>query len=128
MSKRVLVIDDDEAVRKSFVLSLEDVDCVVDTAESGEKGIEMEREGLYDLTYLDLKMPGLNGVETLRELRKLSKDMPIYIVTAFHKEFLNQLNAASKDGLEFEIMKKPIPPEQLESVTRSILDGSVESY
>jgi len=43
MTKRILVIDDEEAIRKSFILALEDTAYQVDTAESGEKGIEMAR-------------------------------------------------------------------------------------
>ncbi|MFQ5586797.1 MAG: response regulator [Thermodesulfobacteriota bacterium] len=126
MSKRILVIDDDEAIRKSFSLALEDTECRVDTAESGEQGIEMEQKERYDLIYLDLKMPGLNGVDTLRELRRIDNDVPVYIVTAFHKEFFELLNCAVKDGVEFEVLQKPIGGDQIIHVTRGILEGATE--
>jgi len=125
MSQRILVIDDDESIRKSFSLALEDTGYQVDTVESGEKGIEMRQKNGYDLIFLDLKMPGLNGVETLRELRKIDKDVPVYIVTAFHKEFFGGLKSAGEDGLDFEVVKKPIGSDDIVLVTKSVLEGTV---
>lgn len=122
MRKRILVVDDDAAIRKSFLLALEDTGYEVDTAESGEIGIEKEKAGRHDLIFLDLKMPGLNGVETLRELRKLNADTPVYIVTAFHKEFLDQLNQAMEDGIDFELLQKPVGGEQIALITNGILE------
>jgi DNA-binding NtrC family response regulator len=120
--KRILVIDDDEAIRKSFALALEDTGYQVDTAESGEKGIEMERKARYQLIFLDLKMPGMNGVETLREIRKIDEDVPIYVITAYHKDFFDQLLNAAEDGINFEVLEKPIGAEQIVSVAKSILE------
>lgn len=125
MSKRVLVIDDDKGIRRSFSLTLEDTGYQVDTAESGKKAIEMAQDTKYDLIYPDLKMPGMNGVETLRELWKIDKEVPVYIVTAFHAEFFEQLEGAGKDGIAFDIMKKPIDSAQLIAVTRGVLEGAV---
>ena len=125
MSKRILVIDDDEAIRKSFTLTLEDVGYEVYVAESGEKGIGMEQNTKYDLVFLDLKMPGLNGVETLQELRKIDKDVPIYIITAFHQEFFDRLESAQQEGLDFQVLRKPIAPEELVLVTKGILERPI---
>lgn len=121
--KRILVIDDDEGIRKLFLLSLEGKGFQIDTTESGEQGIEIMQQTKYDLIYLDLKMPGMNGVETLRELRKMDKDVPVYIITAFHEEYFDQLKAAEQDGIDFELLKKPFDSEQLILVTKGVLDG-----
>ncbi|MCK4815044.1 response regulator [bacterium] len=121
--KRILVIDDDEGIRKLFLLSLEGKGFQIDTAESGEQGIEIMQQTKYDLIYLDLKMPDMNGVETLRELRKMNKDVPVYIITAFHEEYFDQLKAAEEDGIDFELLKKPFDSEQLILVTKGVLDG-----
>ena len=123
MTKRILVIDDEEAIRKSFILALEDTAYQVDTAESGEKGIEMAQKNNYGLFFLDLKMPGLNGVETLRGLREIDKDVPVYIVTAFFKEYLDELKSAEGAGINFEVLKKPIGIDQIVLVTTGILEG-----
>ena len=125
MGKRILVIDDEEAIRKAFILALEDTAYQVDTAESGEKGIEMEKEANYDLIFLDLKMPGMNGVETLRELRKMDKDVPIYIITAFYEEFFEELKGVEKDGIDFEVLQKPFNSDQIILTTDSILKGPI---
>ncbi len=123
MYKHVLVIDDDLAVRKSFSLALEDIDCQVDTTETGEEGVDKASNTKYDLIFLDLKMPGINGVETLIRLRDSGHKMPVYIITAFHEEFMDQLRVAADEGYEFEVMQKPIMSEDLISITKAILEG-----
>jgi CheY-like chemotaxis protein len=123
VSKRILIIDDDEAIRKSFILAFEDIGFKVDTAESGEKGLQMKKDSEYDLIFLDLNMPGMNGVETLRQIRKNDKKVPIYIFTAFHKEFMDQLKVAAGEGYDFEIMQKPMSLD-IVSITKHILEKS----
>ena len=123
--KRILVIDDEAAIRKSFVLALEDTEYSIDTAESGEKGIEKERENNYDLIFLDLNMPGLNGVETLRVLRTIDDKVPVYIVTAFYHDFLNQLRELENEIINFELIQKPIGQDQIILAVKSILDGPI---
>lgn len=124
--KRILVIDDEEAIRKSFILALEDTGYLVDTAASGEEGVRMEGEENYDLIFLDLKMPGLNGVETLRRLRKIDADVPVYIITAFYEEFFEELKDVERDGVEFELLRKPFSSEQILLTVESVLVGPVE--
>lgn len=120
--KCILVIDDQESIRRSFALALEDLGgCQIHTVESGEKGLEKLKSGKYDLIFLDLKMPGMNGVETLREIRKIDNDVPIYIVTAFHEVFLKQLESAVKDGITFELFRKPLGQDEILLVTKGIL-------
>ena len=126
MGNRILVIDDEDAIRKAFVLALEDTAFQVDTAESGEKGIEMAKDVNHDLIFLDLKMPGMNGVETLRELRRMDKDVPIYIITAFYEEFFEELRGVEKDGIDFEVLRKPFNSEQIVLTAKSILSGPIE--
>jgi DNA-binding response OmpR family regulator len=55
MSKRILVVDDEEATRKWFMLALEETNYQVDTAESGTKGIELQKKYCYNLIFLVLK-------------------------------------------------------------------------
>lgn len=123
MSKQVLVVDDDSAIRKSFVLALEDTNCQVDTAESGEQCLEKASENKYDLIFLDLKMPGINGVETLFRLRDSGYKNLIYLLTAFHREFTDQLRVAADKGYEFEIVKKPIGSQDIIALTNAALEG-----
>ena len=123
MSKHILVIDDEAAIRKSFQLALEDCPVLVDTAASGNEGLTMATARRYDVIYLDLKMPGLNGVETLKRLRARDADIPIYIITAFYPEFLDQLKSEAVQRLGFELLRKPIGSEDIVSLTMEILNG-----
>ncbi len=125
MNKNILVIDDEEDIRKSFVLALKGTGYQVDTAETGEEGIKKERSIKYDLIFLDLKMPGMDGIEALQEIRKVNREIQIYIITAFYKEYSDELKTVEKEGIEFELLKKPIDSDQILLVTKSILEGPI---
>ena len=126
MGKHILVIDDNEDIRKSFVLALKNTEYQVDTARSGEEGIEKERIKGYDLIFLDLKMPVMNGTEVLRQIRKTNKETPIYIITAFYKEFFDELKIARQEGIEYELLRKPIGRNEILLVVKSVL-GSLNA-
>lgn len=121
MNENILVIDDDAAVRKAFQYALDETSYHVDTAESGEEGISKLNQNEYQLIFLDLKMPGLNGIETLRKLRKINNAIPVYIVTAFHKEFFTGLQSLKEEGIKFELLKKPLGSEEILTVVNSVL-------
>lgn len=123
--KNILVIDDEEAIRRSFVLALEDTGYVVTTVDSGEKGIEAVKEGNFHLVFLDLKMPGMNGAQVLQKLREISLTLPVYIVTSFHKKFLAELDVVRKKGLPFQLLRKPIGSNEIRALAQSVLEKPV---
>ena len=125
MPKKVLVIDDESSVRKSFILALEDI-CEVETAESGEEGVKKAKKK-FDIIFCDLKMPGLNGVETVRMIRKKDKKTPIFIVTAFSKEYTDSLKQLQDEKIEFQLMSKPLLSEQIVAVVEGVV-GGMASY
>jgi len=88
MGNKILVIDDDAAVRGAFHLVLSDMGYSVLLASDGLQGIALAQAERPDLIFLDLKMPGLNGIETMRRLLALDSTLNIYIVTAFSQEYL----------------------------------------
>jgi two-component system NtrC family response regulator len=67
---RILVIDDEPVICDGCRLPLSDRGFVVDTCQSGTKGLEMLLGGEYDLALLDMKLPDINGMEILRQTRK----------------------------------------------------------
>ena len=124
MSKKVLVIDDEQSVRNAFVLALEDTDCEVDTAKNGAEGVEKFGDGGYDLVFLDLKMPVMDGSTALRRIREVDQSVPVYIVTAFHKEYFDELKEAKRAGAAFELLHKPVSGDDIRLVTETVLGGS----
>lgn len=119
MIQNILVVDDDAAVRGAFELVLGEMGCRVRLAESGLQGIELARAERPDLIFLDLKMPGIDGVETLRRLLALDPTLNIYIVTAFSQDYLADLKAAQAQGLVFQLANKPLSSTQIRHIARS---------
>ncbi len=122
MNKHILVIDDDIGIRESLSLVLGDAGYQVDTVESGEQGIQKVKRNNYDLIFLDIKMAGMNGIETLQEIRKMGKKIPVYIITAFQREYFRQLQDAKQDGMDFEVIEKPFDRKRLLSLVKDILE------
>lgn len=120
MIHSILIIDDDPAVRGAFSLILDDAGYDVREAESGLLGIELVKQQRPDLIFLDLRMPELDGVETLRRLKQMDNSLQIYIVTAFAHEYMNQLRVAQQEGLEFEIASKPLSSTQIKHIVNSL--------
>ena len=117
----VLVIDDDPAVRSAFQLALEGTRCTVIVAAGGEQGLAALHGKKIDLVYLDLKMPGMDGVTCLRRIKERFSNTPVYIVTAFAEEFVAPLRQAAQYGLVFELVRKPLDRDQIREVTASVL-------
>jgi excisionase family DNA binding protein len=79
--RRVLVVDDEEAVLTLFRKTFERAHFDVDTAGDGAAAIECLRNNEYDLIVTDLQMPGIGGLGIIREVRRLGNDVPVVIVT-----------------------------------------------
>lgn len=118
MVRKILVIDDDPAVRAAFKLILEDGFSVRE-AETGLQGIEMVLAERPDLIFLDLRMPGIDGVEVLRRLKAIDDRLNIYIVTAFANEYMEQLKAVHEEGIQFELASKPLSSVQIRNIAQT---------
>ena len=118
------MIDDDDAVRSAFRLALDDIPADVVAAESGERGLHVASEELVDLVFLDLKMPGMDGVDTLKQLRAGGCVAPIFVVTGFAEEFMARLRVAADQGLDFDVMRKPLERNDIRSVVTAVLGGA----
>lgn len=83
MSDTILIIDDEHSLRSIVKDVLEDEGFAVVEASDGRKGLRMFREHMPEAVLLDLNMPGMNGIDTMRELLKLDSSIPVIILTAF---------------------------------------------
>ena len=128
MKKKILIIDDDKHVRFSFVLILKNQGYILKETESGEKGIEeLSYNDDYDLILLDLKMPGMNGIETLKKIRTINSKIPVFIVTAFQEEFLSELSDIKNKELNFELLQKPLDRNQILKSIGEVFDSRSHS-
>ncbi len=79
----ILVIDDDDQLRISFCKLLKEENYSVIGAASGEAGIEIVKQNPLDLVVLDMRLPGINGIETFKRIKNIDSKLPVIIVTAF---------------------------------------------
>jgi CheY-like chemotaxis protein len=78
---RILVVDDDASVRESIGLALNTVGIETVLAESGERALEASGHVSFDGAIVDLMMPGMNGLETIRELRARAPHLPVVVIS-----------------------------------------------
>lgn len=83
MKKRILVVDDEEGLRLLYKEELEDEGAEVVVAASGEEALEKLDGNEIDLVLLDIKMPGMDGVEVLRRVKEKYQDLPVILCTAY---------------------------------------------
>jgi two-component system, response regulator, stage 0 sporulation protein F len=80
---KILVVDDEEGIRTLYKEELEDEGFIVEAAKSGEEAIEKLRLFQPDLVTLDIKMPGMGGIETLKQIREQQRNLPIILCSAY---------------------------------------------
>lgn len=119
--KRILIIDDDASVRETFLAALADRNYTLAAADGGAAGLESAKQNRPDLVFLDLKMPEMNGVETLTRLHGICPGVPVFIVTAFYAEFLKPLKDVRHRGITFDLARKPLTLAEI----RAIADGAL---
>ncbi len=123
MADWVIVVDDDETNLKMAGHILSRANMRVTAMTSGKALIDYigEKEEVPDLILLDIKMPGMDGFETLTELRKTDKgkDIPVIFLTADEKEG-TEVKGLSLGAMDF--VKKPFVPEVLTTRVRHIID------
>ncbi len=83
MKEKILVVDDERLIRQSLEKGLASQGYAVFSAEDGRTALRLAEEESLDLIVLDLKLPDLNGIEVLKGLRELEKDMPVLVITAY---------------------------------------------
>ena len=84
MSDRsVLIVDDEKNIRLTLSMALEKLNLPVDTAVNGEEALKKLAEKSYALMLLDLRMPGIDGMEVLRRVPEIRPEVKVVIITAW---------------------------------------------
>lgn len=81
--KKILVVDDEESIRCLYKEELEEEGFVVELAVNGEEALDLLSRFRPDLVTLDIKMPGIGGIETLKRIRETERDLPIVLCSAY---------------------------------------------
>ncbi len=111
---RILIIDDDENIRKVLQAIFEDEGYTVETAETAKKGIERSEKAFYNLALIDVRLPDMEGIELLSRLRDTKPKMRKIIVTGY-PTLQNAVSAVNK-GADAYVMK----PFEVEKILQTI--------
>jgi two-component system response regulator HydG len=115
---RILVVDDLKSIRLSLGGMLGDEGYNVALAEDGYQAIEMAKQTPFDLVFMDIKMPGINGVQAFREIKKIDPEMVVIMMTAYSVEDL--VSAALEEGA-YGVVYKPFDIDELLKTIESAL-------
>ena len=117
----ILVIDDDDQLRISFSKLLKEENYAVISAASGEAGIDIVERNPLDLVILDMRLPGINGMETFKRIKKIDSKLPVIIVTAYGTTQI--AIEATKMGAYDYVLKPFDVPEMLNLIEQAIEAG-----
>ncbi|HEX4347244.1 MAG TPA: sigma-54 dependent transcriptional regulator [Vicinamibacterales bacterium] len=115
----ILVVDDEEIMREILETLLTREGYEVKLASSGEEGLEMARATPFDAAIVDIMMPGLNGIETLDELKRVDEDLSVLIITAYAS--IESAISAMKAGA-FDYITKPFKNDEVVVVVRNAME------
>lgn len=116
--KKILVVDDEEYIRELYRDELAEEGYQVELAEDGQEALGKMATFHPDLVTLDVKMPGLDGIEVLRRIREKDASVPVLLVTAFG-EFRQDFNTWASDAY----IVKSHDTLELKSTVRKLLGG-----
>jgi two-component system, NtrC family, nitrogen regulation response regulator NtrX len=116
---RILVIDDEAAIRDSLKMTLEYDGYDVSLAATGEEGVKLVEREAPDLVFLDIKMPGMDGLEVLQKLRHLTETVP-FVVISGHADISTAVEATKLGAFDF--IEKPLSTERVLVTVRNAVD------
>lgn len=118
---KILVIDDEELIRWSFEKEMEKEGYKVITSKSGEEGLEFFQRECPDLVILDVKLPGMNGLDVLKEIKNLDPNIPVIMITAY-ADVKTAVNAMKMNAADY--ISKPFDFEEVKVVVEKSLENS----
>lgn len=115
--KKVLIADDAKNIRNLLATCLEHEGFVVTVAENGEEALEAFKNDVFDLAFLDIKMPKVSGTEVLRQIRELEIEVPVIIITAF-ATIKNAVDCTQLGAVAY--LQKPFTTNRIKQVLTEI--------
>ena len=118
-SKSVLIVDDEKNILLTLSQSLEVLRLETDTATNGEEALAKLKEKEFGLILLDIRMPGMDGMEVLRQVREIRPDIRIIMISAYGT--IEVAVEAMKLGA-VDFIQKPFSPEEVRALVSRVLD------
>lgn len=115
---KILIIDDDASVRQTLARILLRAGFEVSTAENGKEGLALANENIFDLIYLDIRMPDLGGLDVLKIIHDQHPDTPVVLFTA-QPDLHSAVEALRRGATDY--LLKPLRPQTVIDRTNSIL-------
>src|ERR1700726_1880715 len=115
----IVVVDDEEIMREILETLLVREGYEVRLASSGEEGLELARAPPFDAALVDIMMPGLDGIATLDELKRIDEDLAVIIITAYAS--VESAISAMKAGA-FDYVTKPFKNDEVMVVVRNAME------
>ena len=122
---KLLVVEDDRTVGHYVKRGLEEAQYIADWAMDGAVALEMLQATAYDLVVLDLRLPGMTGLEVLRTVRDRGQTMPILVLTALALQ--GEAEEVLASGCCDAFMTKPAPLASIESKVAELLEGRTKA-
>jgi DNA-binding response OmpR family regulator len=117
-SRHILIIDDEAGLRHMMARVLQRAGYEVTTAANGQEGIALASEQTFDLIYLDIRMPGLNGLEVLNSIHAKFPDLPVVLFTA-QPDLHSAVEALRRGATDY--LLKPLKPQTVIDRTEALL-------
>ena len=119
-TKSVLVVDDEKNIRLTVAQSLKPLRLEVETASGGEEALGKLEEKSYDLVLLDLKMPGIDGIEVLKRAKRTKTGAKRVVIITAHGTIDTAIEAMKLGAVDF--IQKPFAPNEIRSLVKNVLD------
>lgn len=119
IGKPILIVDDEKNIRLTLHISLEGLGVEIDLAGNGEEALYKLKEKEFGLILLDLNMPGMGGMEMLRQVREVRPDIKVIIITAYGTVEL-AVEAMKLGAVDF--IQKPFVPEEIRKMVAQVMD------
>jgi len=119
---KVLIVDDEEIVVQGIKKGLEqDPLYSVSTTLGGESSVQLCKNEHFDVVLVDLVMPGINGVETCREIKKVSPDTEVLLISGFPRELEKYQTAFAEAGGRDFFLRKPVMTGEIADIISKIM-------
>jgi DNA-binding response OmpR family regulator len=121
----VLIVEDERYIRVTLSFALGKLNVSLDTAANGEEALQKLAERPYTVMLLDLRMPGVDGMEVLRRVPEIRPDLKVVIITAYGS--VEAAVEAMKLGA-VDFLQKPFDPDEVRELVSSLLEQATHGY